>query len=414
MHNLFSAARANAVKLGLLAVLFWPIAAALYGDGAQNTENRRLAPAPTAPASWAQFLALPAQTDAWINDHFGMRALLVDTNNRLRFRLFREFPSVQMIAGRHGRMFLAAHAADQPPYSAMFNVCSGDAVASPGTVDYFNKMFADFDRMGLRPRMLIVPTAPSVHSNDVPRWLMPRCAGDDTAVAKVLADPALSAAARRGIFYPLPEMRALANNENLFPKTWFHWSGPGLGDVARLSVEHFWGAPATLGAPLPTRSQWRPSDINYLAPGVDLVSLVVEPDFDAAHIQACYGGGCFPEFAAYRQYLNDTSRFTNPAAPERRLLIVSDSFGSKISGWYARHYRTVEQIATNALEQLTEAQIESLKQVLLRDPQHTDILFLYHDGGAVYNSLRAGVQRLHAVPRVDGVAAAPESSAAVR
>jgi hypothetical protein len=405
MPNSFSIARANVAKLGLLAVLFWPIAATLHGDVGQNTENRRMAPAPSLPASWQQFLAMPAQADAWINDHFGMRSDLVDMNNWLRFKLFREFPSVQFVAGRHGRMFLAAHATDQPPYSAMTHVCAGDAVASPGTVSYFNLMFADFDRMGMHPRVLIVPSAPVVESGDVPRWLEQRCAGNNTAPAKVLADPELTPAARQNIFYPLQEMRALGSNENLFPKTWFHWSGPGLADVAKLSVAHFWGLPAQASAPLPTRSQWENSDIGYLAPGVPLVSLVVKPDLEAAHIKACYGGDCFPEFTAYRQYLNDTSRFTNAAAPDRRLLIISDSFGSKVSGWYTRYYRTVEQIATNAIDQLSDAQIESLKQVLLRDPQHTDILFLYHDGGAVYNSLKSGIQRLHKIPRVAGVTA---------
>lgn len=405
MHTPFSAVRAHAAKLGLLAVLFLPIAtAALFQGAGPNTENRKLAPPPSLPASWQQFLAVPAQADAWINDHFGMRRSLINLNNWLRFSLFREFPSVQMASGRHGRMFLAAHAANHPPYSAMTNVCGGDAVASPGTVSYFNTLFADFERMGLQPRVMIVPTAPAVHSGDVPRWLAPRCAANDTAPAKVLADPELSPVARERIFYPLQEMRALADNENIYPKTWFHWSGSGLGEVAKLSVQHFWGLPAQVLPALPTRSEWRRSDVDHLVPGVDLVSLIVEPDFEAARIKACYGAACFPEFAPYHQYLNDVSRFSNPAAPDRRLLIVSDSFGSKVSGWYARHYRTVEQVATNAVDQLKDEEVESLKRVLLRDPQHTDILFLYHDGGAVYNSMRAGVQRLHKLPRVEAMA----------
>jgi hypothetical protein len=404
MHNPFSVFRANAAKFGLLAVLFWPIAATLHGDVGQNTENRTLAPPPSLPTSWKQFLAMPAQADAWIDDHFGMRSTLVYLNNRMYYKLLHEFPSVQLLSGRHGRLFLAAHATDQPPYSAITHVCSGEDVGSPGTVSYFNEMYAAFERMGLQPRVMIVPSAPTVHSSDLPDWLAQRCAGNNTAPAKVLADPELGPAARRNMFYPLQEMRALAFNENIYPKTWFHWSGPGLGDVAKLTVEHFWGLPAQTTAPLPTRSEWKNSDIGHLASGVHLASLIVEPDFEAAHIKACYGDGCFPEFAAYKQYLNDTSRFINPAAPDRRLLIVSDSFGSKISGWYARYYRTVEQIATNAIEQLSDAQIESLKQVLLRDPQHTDILILYHDGGAVYDSLKGGVRRLHKIPHVDGMA----------
>jgi hypothetical protein len=134
---------------------------------------------------------------------------------------------------------------------------------------------------------------------------------------------------------------------------------------------------------------------------VHLASYIAVPDFEALGVQSCYGPECFPEFANFENYknvLNDVSRFTNPAAPDRRLLIVSDSFGSKASGWFSRYYRNVEQVATNAIREVTPADMDALKQFLLRDPQHTDILFLYHDGGAVYNTLRAGVERLHQPP----------------
>lgn len=396
MLNILSPVRAHGAKVGLLAVLLWPMAATLYTDAGANTENRYLAPPPPLPLSWQQFLATPAKVDAWINDHFGMRADLVEFNNRLRFRLFREFPTIQMAAGRNGRVFMAAHTTTSPLYLAMTAVCGGgNATASPGTVEYFNALFGDFERAGLHPRLMIVPSAPAVHSADVPKWLARRCAGEDTAVAKVLNDQALQQQAREHIFYPLKEARVLAGNEDMYPKTWFHWAGPALGEMAKLSVQHFWGLPAELPAPLPTTSKWSLSDVNYLFPGVELTSLIVQPDFGAAGIQACYGPACYPEFQGYKAGLPDVSRFSNPAAPARRLLILSDSFGSKISGWYARHYRTVEQVATNGIDQMSDADVADMKRVLFRDPANTDILFLYHDGGAVYNTLRFGLQRLH-------------------
>ncbi|MRW89175.1 hypothetical protein GJ699_04185 [Duganella sp. FT80W] len=390
--------RGNVVKLGLLAVLSVPMLAALRGGAGNNDEHRHLAPPPSLPTSWQAFLQLPTQTDDWINDHFGMRDRLLKANNRLRFALFHEFPTIQMAAGRHGRVFLAAHSVTAPPYSAITNVCGGKPPPAPETAEYFSTMVADFERMGMHPAVLIVPSAAAVYSGDTPNWLQPRCGADDTAVATVLADPALSPLARQRIFYPLQQMRALAGNDAVFPKTWFHWSGPALDEIARLTVAHLWGRAPAQQAPWPVKMNWKDSDVSHLFPGVKLSSLIAEPDFEAAHVQACYGPNCFPEFAGianYAQVLDDVSRFTNPAAPERRLLIVSDSFGSKSSGWFARYYRTVEQMATHSINDMSQADVDTLKQVLLRDPEHTDILFLYHDGAAVYNTLRQGIQRLH-------------------
>lgn len=391
----FAFLRAHAAKFCVLAVLSGPIAFTFYQGAGQNTENRHLAPAPSLPASWAAFLALPAQTEAWINDHFGMRAGLVELNNWLRFAVFREFPSIQMAAGRNGRLFLAAHGTNVEPYSAATAVCGGKVSASPGTTAYFNQLFADFGRMGFQPRLMIVPSVPAVHSGDMPAWLASRCASNNTAVTGVLADPALTPAARASIFYPLAEARKLAGNEDMYPKTWFHWAGPALGEMARLSLEHFWGAPRAPGAPLPTKSTWMLSDVNFLFPGVQLTSLIVQPDLDAARIEACYGPHCFPEFQGFKAGPQDVSRFSNPAAQQRRLLIMSDSFGSKVSAWYARYYGTVEQVATNSFEHMNDADLAVVRERLFRDAQHTDILFLYHDGGAVYNTLKFGMQRLH-------------------
>ncbi|HEX8601191.1 MAG TPA: hypothetical protein VF774_00970 [Pseudoduganella sp.] len=399
MASVFQFLRENAVKVGLLAVLFVPIAGSLQKAG--SDENRQLAPAPGLPASWQEFLQLPTRADAWINDHFGMRNSLVRADNVLRFNVFREFSTIQMAAGRNGRVFLAAHATTAPPFSAITTVCGGKPTPSPGTAEYLSSMMAYFEGLGLHPGMLVIPSSIAVYSGDAPKWLERRCAATDTAVNTVLADPALSPAARKRIYYPLAEIRALAGNEAVYPKTWFHWSGPALGEIARLSVAHFWGRAPAQEAPWPVKWTWKGSDVSHLFPGVHLSSHIAEPDFDAAHVQACYGPDCFPEFAGYAnhaQVLNDVSRFSNPAAPDRRLLIISDSFGSKASGWFSRYYRNVEQVATNSIKEMNQADLDALKKFILRDAEHTDILFLYHDGGAVYNTLRFGVERLHQPP----------------
>src|SRR5208337_1749363 len=46
-------------------------------------EGRRLAPAPRIPATGADWLALPAELDAYLKDHFGLRQALIRAHKDL-------------------------------------------------------------------------------------------------------------------------------------------------------------------------------------------------------------------------------------------------------------------------------------------------------------------------------------------
>jgi hypothetical protein len=389
--------RRHAAKITLVALLFLPALVGLMRPGAQGGENRHLAPSPAWPRDWAGALALPAATDAWINDHFGLRDLLLLAHNRLRYRVFHEFPSVQVTHGRHGRMFLTSHNASSPPFSAVTSVCAGGQF-KPGTPEYINRLFRDFHAMGLDPRLLIVPSGPVVMYEDLPRWLEARCASPATPFAELLAGDRLDPAVRRATLYPLAQMREIKHRATLFPKNWFHWNGPGLDEVAQLTLP-MWGHP--LGTPAPpfgiARRQGQ-SDVANLFEGIKLMAPMEEADFAAAGVSSCYGGRCFPEFEEYAETLYDISRFRNPKAPKRRLVMLTDSFGSKISGWYARYYDEVEQVATNNVSQLSAGQIARLKAYLFRDRANMDLLILYHDGGASTGTLQYGLERFHEKP----------------
>ncbi len=388
--------RAHAAHLAVVGALALP---AYVAGTAPTSENRNLAPLPAPPGDLAGALALPARLDAWINDHFGWRDQLIGYNTRLRYALFREFPTVQMVSGRHGRVFLAAHLTTLAPYSAITNVCGPgpvlDGVAVPAR--HFNVLLGDLRALGFRPLLLIAPSAPLVEYQDLPVWLSRRCATTRTPVADVLDSALLTSQTRAAILYPLAQMRALAANDALFPKTWFHWSGPGLAGVVDLSMARLSGQPVPAAPPLPTHSEEMASDVSHLFNGVRLTSIVTTPDYAAAGIAACFGTGCFPELGSAAAKLKDVSRVRNPHAPlKRRLLILSDSFGSHISGWYARYYSQVDQVSGNDVPQLDAAEVKRVRAVLLRDPGDTDLLVLYHDGAAIAKAIRRGLGPLHA------------------
>ncbi|MBP1206774.1 hypothetical protein JOD97_004850 [Duganella sp. 1411] len=389
--------RRHAAKIALVALLSLPALVGAWRSGQHGGENRTMAALPAVPTDWAGALALPAKTDAWINDHFGFRDALLLAHNRLRYSVFDEFPSVQVTRGRHGRFFLTSHNASSPPFSAVTSVCRGGQF-KPGTPEYINRLFRDFHAMGLDPRMLIVPSAPVVMYEDLPRWLEAGCASSATPFTELLAGDRLDPEVRRATLYPLAQMREIKQRATLFPKNWFHWNGPGLDEVAQLTLP-MWGHPLGTPAPaFPIARREGASDVANLFEGIGIMATMEEADFAAAGVASCYGGRCFPEFEEYAETLYDISRFHNPKAPKRRLVMLTDSFGSKISGWYARYYDEVEQVATNNISQLSAGQIARLKAYLFRDRENMDLLILYHDGGASTGTLQYGLERFHEKP----------------
>jgi hypothetical protein len=363
-------------------------------------DDPNLSPRPARPHSVKELVELPPKLTAWVGDHFGWRAGFIEADNIVRFKLFHEFPTVQVAYGQHGRYFMAAHARTAGPYQAMTTVC-GKGKANDSTIPYLNKLFTAFHAAGMDPKLLVVPSAPAVYPEDVPASLVQECTSTDTAAARVLASPALLPQARASILYPLAEMREIKKNATLFPKTWFHWAGDGLDQVARLSLSAFWHTPLDQ-PPLKVNKHIGNSDLGHMIIGIKLESELIEPDLAASGIKACFGGDCFPEMEGVGQVLGDISRFHNPNAPKRRLLILSDSFGQKAAQWYARYYGEVEHFCTSHTAKLTPAQAEAMKAFVYRDQPDTDILLLYHDGGAMYDVLLLGTQGILPGPPAAG------------
>ncbi|MDM5178190.1 hypothetical protein PO883_13410 [Massilia sp. DJPM01] len=380
----------HSAKICIVFMLVVPALMSIKATRRPNDPN--LTPLPVRPHTPQAWLEMPPKVTAWVSDHFGFRTHFIVADNVLRFNLFHEFPSIQVAYGQNGRYFMAAHAKTVGPYQAMTTVC-GKGKANATTIPYLNKLFTTFHAAGMDPKLLVVASAPAVYPEDVPSDLVEECTSTNTAAARVLASPELLPQARASIFYPLKEMREIKTRASLFPNTWFHWAGDGLDEVARITLTQFWKTPLDQ-PPMQLRRYKGGSDMSHMFIGIKLESDVVEPDLGASGIKACFGGECFPEMPAIARILGDVSRFNNPKAPKRRLLIISDSFGEKMSPWFARYYGEVEHFCTNHTHELTPEQTEEMKKYLYRNPADTDILFLYHDGGAMYDVLRNGTQMI--------------------
>jgi hypothetical protein len=73
------------------------------------------------------------------------------------------------------------------------------------------------------------------------------------------------------------------------------------------------------------------------------------------------------------------STYRNPKAPRGRLVIVSDSFGLPVAGWYSRYYKEVVHLCTNNMDQLAEQELQPIRTYLFDEAKGGDLLFLYHD-----------------------------------
>ena len=88
------------------AALALPALASVWLDpgDVSETENRTLAPPPSlAPGALGD---VPDAFEAWYDDHFALRPLLLPIYHRLRFEVFRISPTDEVIVGANGFLYL--------------------------------------------------------------------------------------------------------------------------------------------------------------------------------------------------------------------------------------------------------------------------------------------------------------------
>jgi hypothetical protein len=378
----------HAAKILIVALLALPAVFGVVHRDESPIENRMPAVFPAWPASWSAALEYPFKLDLWINDHFGFRRQLVKLNNWIRYRFFHQFPTHQVIAGRNGRIFLAAHATSHLPYSAILLSCGAQFHDAGLIAGQLNNFANGYGRLGLDPKIVIAPSAPAAYPEDLPAWLTTQCTLAAAPIPRVLAAENLMPEARAKVYFPLERMRSLEPNVHAIPKTWFHWAGAGPRVVAEDTVRRFWGF-AQRQPPLVIHPEMRDSDISHLFEGVRLQSEIEVADYAASGIEACDGPQCFPELGTIAGKLGDVSRYRNPAAPGRRLVLFSDSYGHYIAGDFAPYFREVVHLSTNTFGLLNSAELAMLRQTFLHPEFGQELLFVYHDVSVLWGRIEA-------------------------
>lgn len=371
--------RASSLLAKTLLVALLATPALLKLSPSQGGENRNLAPMPDTPATLDAALHYTAALDAWFNDHFRMREALVTLNTKIRYALFRQFPTNQVIAGREGRTFMATYNPKDAPFNGVLSAC-GYQLPSPRDIgDQINRLMAMTSAQGVNLKLLVVPSSPVVNIDQLPEWLSALCHQSVTPMTQLTSLPMLTAAARQSVYYPLDEMRIASHQVDMFPRNSFHWGGAGPRMVSDWAVKQFWNTEAQAATSFVSAPEWRPSDLSHMFPGVALGADVETLNLPASGIEVCFGSGCFGDMQPVLAKFGEMALYHNPKAARGKLLLLTDSFGPPAASWFSRYYKEVALINLNSMDQLKEPDLARMRKFIFQDHAGDDMLLLYHD-----------------------------------
>jgi alginate O-acetyltransferase complex protein AlgJ len=127
-------------------------------------EGRNLAPAPKIPADPGDWLMLPKEIDAYLQDRFGFRQALIKTNKDLTNPLLAVGDDWVLI-GRAGRMFYLGEAAVRQSAGMVLRRAQ---VAE--TADTLASIRDALDRRGIRFLVAPPPNSSTIYQDDLPGW----------------------------------------------------------------------------------------------------------------------------------------------------------------------------------------------------------------------------------------------------
>ncbi|MBN9602570.1 MAG: hypothetical protein J0G33_06535 [Afipia felis] len=368
MHRL-----GKALFLGLIAAtLCAPAIGQLTLGSFPQQDNRALAPSPSAPHNVTDLLSWPKRADAYLNDHFGFRRFLVRANTGLYWRALRESTVPSIVTGRNGRIFPSA--GDVPSQELLSN-CGAQWPES------FIKQWAQEAETALNRlidvvpdiRIVVIPTSAVLYSDDLPRWIQRACQ-DRQPIAADLISRLPASIQSRSIF---PLTRAQNLPELLIPKENFHWHGRGISVLLGAYMERDLGI--LPDRTIPWTKKVSVSDLDGMLPGANLKNLTESPDLEKANVTQCMGPRCIANSPLDGSVLPDTLFRVTAGGSNKRLLILSDSFGYAATEVLSAYFDDIINLNLNDFGRLPATDRANSWKALYKLWQPNQIIFLICD-----------------------------------
>lgn len=341
-------------------------------------ENRVLAEYPGKPKNHQDWMRFTSRLDRYLDDHFGLRQHLVQWNQRWRYMVLREAVSPQITVGSNGYLFFNAHEVQHP--LRMLEFICGKNISQSQAHELAQQVvsFAQFAKsQNPSTTIAFVPSKPALYSEYLPSWWQQECARYQPTLTRVVnatqqQDKALQ------IVYPLSEMIAAKQQQQIYPLHDFHWQGQGAQSFARIIAEQVWGKTST--GELPFTTELSESDMQRFMPGVDLRQNLQKPNWKASAFDYCEGPACFADLA-HAVILGDVThvkRRQTGVNATQRLLLITDSFGHGVAPYFAPYFDEVWHVSSNNAGALSAEQRQQLKLSFERYAP-TQTLYLFHD-----------------------------------
>jgi hypothetical protein len=183
------------------------------------TENRFLAPAPWPTADWQNWQDLPNRTEAWFNDHLGLRNSLIRNQARLDIGLFDISPSSMLLIGKQGWLFFGEKNA--------IAIYRRTAPFSPEALTRWQQVLEEREawlaERDIAFLFVVVPDKHSVYSEYMPDSL-PR-SGDTDPVSQLVTH--LQTHSTVDVLDLRPILDDAKPSERTYHRTDTHWNGVG-------------------------------------------------------------------------------------------------------------------------------------------------------------------------------------------
>ena len=127
-------------------------------------EGRNLAPAPKAPETRQDWLGFSKQVDAYLQDHFGLRQVLIRVHKDLTKPML-GFGNDSVLIGRDGRMFYLGEEAVRQSAGLLFR---DQRVAD--TADLLVRINDALASRGIRFLVASPPNSATIYQDDLPQW----------------------------------------------------------------------------------------------------------------------------------------------------------------------------------------------------------------------------------------------------
>jgi hypothetical protein len=342
------------------------------GDQKLSSENRNLNQKPFFPNNINDLKDYTQQIDSYLADQFGFRTQLISLANKIRYYVFNEATSKQLSIGKNKFFYLNSHSAISPN-SLIYQVCDIKPLSTesltkiPIVVDEFIK---NFQNVGIKTALAIIPTKSRIYPENLPNQLASLCLKKpETTLDSILRTN------KQIIYYPIDQMKKWKDDFQVYLPKHFHWNGRLAYEIADDIIQTVFNLKPEFDV-TPTRVQVL-SDLNHHFEGVEFLQASLSYSYKNYNVTECKGTACSENFT--KMYNNGNSfNFTKPSHTNRKLLIISDSFGAEVAEHFIRAFDEVTLVNINNLSDSEQA---PFYQYILKTTQATHLLYLIHDGG---------------------------------